>query len=88
MTGNLYCEKHGANRVAIIKPYEGETTIITKGPMVLDDCVCDSCGEPIQEGATAYFLEFVVGEASQRVSGAVDYMDQGKSSVRVISLKP
>lgn len=87
MTGNLYCEKHGEKRAAALKPYPGETTVITKGPMVLDDCVCDSCGEPIQEGDTAFLLEFVVGDAKGHASGVLDYMDPQKSSVRVVSMR-
>jgi hypothetical protein len=79
----LYCSEDGARITDSMVPYEGELTVVTHGPLRMEDCQCDSCNRPIAVGETAYLAEFTHRKRFQ--SQANVFFNEGEARVRVIA---
>ena len=79
----LYCSEDGARITDNMVPYEGELTVVTRGPLRMEDCRCDSCNRPLEKGETAYLAEFTHRTRFQ--SQANLFFNEGEARVRLIA---
>jgi hypothetical protein len=49
--GYLFCAKCAQRRWDDKQTYEDEMTLLTKGPLVAENCLCDSCNAAIRRSS-------------------------------------
>jgi hypothetical protein len=54
---NLFCAKCAQRHWDDKRTYEGEMTLLSKGPLVAVNCLCNSCNAPISIESEACLME-------------------------------
>ena len=81
---NLYCRKDGQRwwEDKTIH-YDGGFSLITKGPLNVNWCRCDSCNTALKMGKEAFLQEFMMHPELVQCSQAADYFDLSKVDCRI-----
>jgi len=90
--GYLFCAKCAQRRWDDEQTYEDEMTLLTKGPLVAENCLCDSCNAAININSEACLMELMMNPELPQYSDAATYIELSEASFRLksgkLSLKP
>jgi hypothetical protein len=84
----LYCNKNGQYHWDDRTLYDdedddGSFSLITKGPLNISGCRCDSCNRPLEIGEPVFLKETMLNPHSVQCSQAADYIDLRNAECRI-----
>ena len=85
--GYIFCAKCVRRRWDDEQTYEDEMTLLTKGPLVAENCLCDSCNAAINIDSEACLMELMMNPKLPQYSDAATYIELSEASFRLISGK-
>ena len=83
----LFCAKCAQRHWDDERTYDGEMTLLTKGPVVAGNCLCDSCNAPINIDSEACLMELMMNPKLPQYSDAATYIELSEASFRLLSGK-
>ena len=82
--GYLFCAKCAQRRWDDEQTYEDEMTLLTKGPLVAENCLCDSCNAAININSEACLMECMPNPELPQYSDAATYIELSEASFRLL----
>ena len=79
--GYLFCAKCAQRRWDDEQTYEDE---MTKGPLVAENCLCDSCNAAININSEACLMECMPNPELPQYSDAATYIELSEASLRLL----
>jgi hypothetical protein len=84
---SLFCRKDGKKHWNDKTVYDdGSFYLITKGPLDVDWCRCDSCNARIKKNQEAFLLEQMINPKTKQYSRAANYFNLTTTQCRICGL--